>query len=388
MTNAKKQKVVMQIIPSMESGGVERGVVDIARELKKQGFRSIVVSKGGAMVYQLDEAGVEHIKLDVKTKNPFKIFTNIKKLVKIIKENNVDLVHARSRAPMISAYYACKKTKTKLVSTIHGPYSFGLFGCKKYSPKRIYNSMMMKADFIIAVSDFIKNYITNYQPFFQEDLLKKTKVVVRGVDLKYFDSAKISVSRKVVLSKQWSLPEDKKIIIFPARITTWKGHEFLFEALKKVKSDIFCVCVGSDHGHKKFRKKLEKKILNENLAGKIKFVGNAKEMPLVYSLANVVVSASIEPEAFGRVAIEAQAMKKIIIATNIGGSLETIIDRKTGFLCENKNVDMMAKLIDEVLMMDRDYVEEICDNDRKHIEENFSSQKMCDEMVKVYDSLV
>ena len=389
MKNLDKSKVIMQIIPSMQSGGVERGVVDIAKELQKQGFKAIVLSNGGIMVYQLEEAKIKHITLDVKTKNPLKLFCNIKKIVKIIKENEVDVVHVRSRAPMISAYYACKKTKTKILSTIHGPYSLKFLKWQNFMPKRFYNAMMLKGDYVIAVSAFIKDYIiTNYQPFFKENLQDKIKIIARGVDLKYFDDDKISISRKITLSKKWGLPEEKKIILFPARITSCKGHEFLFEALKLVKNDVICVCVGSDHGHKKLREKLEKKVLDENLVGKIKFVGICKEMPLAYALSNLVISASTKPEAFGRVTIEAQAMKKIVIATNIGGSLETIIDKKTGFLCENKNIEMLAKLIDQALMMEKEKSDEICANARKHVEENFSNQKMCDETIVVYRKLI
>jgi glycosyltransferase involved in cell wall biosynthesis len=384
-----KPKVIMQILPSLENGGVERGVVDITKELKKQGFAPIVLSKGGMMTYQLREAKIEHITLDVKTKNPIKIFRNINKIAKIIEENKVDLVHARSRAPMISAYFACKKTNVKLISTVHGSYSINLYKWKNFPLKRMYNAVMLKADYVIAVSHFIKNYIIeNYQPFEKTNLLDKLQVVARGADLKYFSAESISINRAIDLSQKWSLPEDKKIILFPARITAWKGHEFLIEALKKIKSDAVCIFVGSDHGHKKFRKKLEQKIIAENLAGKIKFVGVCKEMPVAYSLANLVISASVKPEAFGRVAIEAQAMKKIVIATNIGGSLETIIDKKTGFLVENKNSDMLASLIDEVLSMPKEKSDEICANARKNVEDNFSNQKMCDEMVKIYKKFV
>ncbi len=384
-----KSKVIMQILPSLENGGVERGVVDITKELKKQGFTPIVVSKGGMMTYQLREAKIEHITLDVKTKNPIKIFRNIKKIAQIIEEKKVDLVHVRSRAPMISAYFACKKVNVKLISTVHGSYSINLYKWKNFPLKRMYNAVMLKADYIIAVSNFIKSYIIeNYQRYEKDNLLDKLQVVARGADLKYFSAESISINRAIDLSHKWSLPEDKKIILFPARITAWKGHEFLIEALKKIKSDAVCIFVGSDHGHKKFRKKLEQKIIAENLAGKIKFVGVCKEMPVAYSLANLVISASTRPEAFGRVAIEAQAMKKIVIATNIGGSLETIIDKKTGFLVENKNSDMLASLIDEVLSMPKEKSDEICANARKNVEDNFSNQKMCDEMVKIYKKFV
>lgn len=381
------KKTIIQIIPSLENGGVERGVIDIAKELKNQNFNSIVVSKGGAMTCFLKEAGIKHIELDVKSKNPLKIFLNIKKIQKLIKENNADLVHIRSRAPMISGFFACKKTNTKLISTIHGPYSLEICN-KKSKLKKFYNSFMIKSDQIIAVSDFIKNYILqNYQDL-DKNLEEKITVISRGVDLKTFNPDSIFIGRTIDLAKKWQIPEDKKIILFPARITSWKGHEFLIEALQKVKNDFLCIFVGSDHGHKKFRKKIEEKIIAKNLASKIKIVGLCKDMAVAYSMANLVISASTKPEAFGRVAIEAQAMKKIIIATKIGGSLETVIDKKTGFLVENGDVNKFAQTIDMALELNEKDKKEICETARKHIEENFSNQKMYQETIDLYKKVL
>lgn len=384
-----KKPVIMQILPSLQSGGVERGVVDLAKYLQNHDFEPLVLSSGGLMVYQLKEAKIRHIEIDVDTKNPWKILQNIDRIADLIEKNKVDLVHVRSRAPMISAYFACKKTKTKLVATVHGNYSLKGFFYKNFILKRLYNSFMLRADRVIAVSQFIKDYLLqNYQPFLKFPFAEKIRVIQRGTDLKYFSAESVSMVRKIALAENWALPEDKKIILFPARITSWKGHEFLFEALTKVKSDFFCVCVGSDHGHKKFRKKLENKIIKDDLGGRVKFVGVCKDMPVAYAISNLVISASLRPEAFGRIAVEAQAMKKIIIATNIGGSLETIIDGKTGFLVEVGDTEKLAQLIDEALTMSVSQADEICQNARSHIEDNFSSQKMCAKTVEVYNELI
>lgn len=378
-------KTIMQILPSLESGGVERGVIDLSKELKKQGFNPIVVSSGGALVYNLKEAGIAHIILDVKTKNPLKIYKNIKILQDLITQNKVDLVHIRSRAPMISGYYACKNSGVKLVSTVHGPYSLTIFKNKDSKLKKFYNSFMVKSDKIIAVSNFIKDYILqNYGDLCDA---KKISVIARGVDLKAFDPDAIFVNRTIELAKKWGIPEDKKIILFPARITSWKGHEFLIEALKKVKSDFICIFAGSDHGHEEFKKKIQQKIIDENLAGKIKFVGAINDMAVTYQLANLVISASIKPEAFGRVAIEAQAMKKVIIATKIGGSLETIIDKKTGFLVKNGDVNALAKLIDKVLKMKDEETKAIGEAARINVEKNFSNQLMYQRTIEVYKKM-
>ncbi len=379
----------MQILPSLQSGGVERGTVDLAKALQKDGFEPIVVSSGGVMTYQLREAKIQHITLAVKTKNPLQIYFNIEKLVELIEKHKVDVVHVRSRAPMISVYFACKKTKTKLVSTVHGSYSTGFALWKIFPPKMFYNAMMLRADRIIVVSNFIKNYLLqNYQTYLKQPFEAKIDVVARGVDINYFNVESISMTRMIDLSTKWALPEDKKIIIFPARITSWKGHEFLIQALTKVKSDFFCVFVGSDHGHKNFRKKIEQKIVKSGLEGHVKFVGMCKDMSVAYAISNLVISASIRPEAFGRIAIEAQAMKKMIIATNIGGSLETVIDGKTGFLVEVGDVEKMAEAIDKALTLDKSESDQICENARKHIEENFSSKKMCEETIKIYRKIL
>jgi len=386
MENSERKKtVVMQILPALESGGVERGTIDVAKALKKADFEPIVVSRGGILVYQLREAGIKHIALPVHSKNPIIVYFNNKKLAKLIKENNVDIVHVRSRAPMWSSYFACKKTATKLVATVHGTYSLKFWKWKIFPLKRTYNAIMLKADAVIAVSDFIKNYLSeNYNEYREV----KTTVIQRGADLGYFNYEKVSKNRIIDLSKKWHLPDDKKIILMPARFTAWKGHEFLIEALTKVKSDFLCVMVGSDHGHKQYRKKLEDKIVDKKLEGKVRIVGVCKDMPTAYALSHLVVCPSVLAEAFGRVAIEAQASNRIIIATKIGGALETIIDNKTGFLIEVGDAEGFAKVIDRVLEMPKDEADKIGIDARQNVADNFSNEKMCNETLKIYRSLL
>ena len=286
---------------------------------------------------------------------------------------------------MWSSYFACKKTATKLVATVHGTYSLKFWKWKIFPLKRTYNAIMLKADAVIAVSDFIKNYLSQNYSEYRE---AKTTVIQRGADLGYFNYAKVSKNRIIDLSKKWHLPDDKKIILMPARFTAWKGHEFLIEALTKVKSDFLCVMVGSDHGHKQFRKKLEGKIIDKKLEGKVRIVGVCKDMPTAYALSHLAVCPSVRAEAFGRIAIEAQASNRIIIATKIGGALETIIDGKTGFLVEVGDVEGFAKVIDQVLEMPKDEADKIGIDARKNVTDNFSNEKMCNETLKVYASLL
>lgn len=375
----------MQILPALQNGGVERGTIDVAKALKKDGFEPIVVSSGGILVYQLKEAGIRHYNLPVDSKSPLNLFLNINKIARIIRENNVDVVHVRSRSPMISAYYACKKTGVKLVSTVHGSYSTDLCGWKNFPLKLAYNSFMLKADRVIAVSNFIREYLQeNYVDFVAE----KVSVIRRGADLNYFNKEKVSKNRIIDISRKWHLPEDKKIILFPARFTSWKGHEFLIDALAKVKNDFFCAIVGSDHGHRAFKKKIENKIIKSDLSGRVKILGICKDMPAAYAVSHLVVSASLRPEAFGRIAIESQSSQRVIIATKVGGSLETVIDGKTGFLVEVGDVEGLAALIDKVLEMSKTETEEMGDAARKNIEDNFSNEKMCLETISLYKSLL
>jgi glycosyltransferase involved in cell wall biosynthesis len=380
-----KQKVILQIIPSLESGGVERGTIDIAKSLKKHNFIPMVASSGGVLTYDLKEAKIEHFEIDVKSKNPLTIFLNIKKIENIIRDKKIDLVHVRSRAPMWSAYYACKKTNTKLVSTVHGTYSLNFLSWKNFPLKKIYNSIMFRADAVIVVSNYIKNYLSrNYK----ENFTNSVEVIQRGVELQYFNQEKVSKNRVIDLIKKWNLPEDKKTILMPARFTSWKGHEFLIDSLTKVKNDFFCVMVGSDHGHKKYRKKIEQKIVRDNLASKVRIVDAFRDMPAAYRLCHFVVAPSVRPEAFGRIAIEAQASSKIIVATKIGGALETVIDEESGFLIEPFDTDALAKVIDKILEMPKEEIDKFGLAGRKNVEDNFSNDLMCQKTIEVYKSLL
>ena len=290
---------------------------------------------------------------------------------------------------MWSAYFACKKTGAKLVSTVHGTYSLNFLWWKIFPLKRLYNSLMLKADAIIVVSNFIKDYlITNYKQKDKYFPMEKITVIQRGVELNYFNFSKVSKNRIIDLSKKWHLPDDKKIILMPARFTEWKGHEFLIDALTKVKHNFLCVLVGSDHGHKQFRKKIENKITKSHLEGKVKVVGICKDMPVAYTISHLVICPSIRPEAFGRIAIEAQATSRIIISTRIGGSLETIIDGKTGFLVDVGDSDKLAELIDKVLDFSDEESHKIGEAARKNMEEKFSNEKMCNDTIKIYKKLL
>ena len=376
----------MQVLPSLNSGGVERGVVDIANFIADSGHKSLVLSSKGKLKSALRN-DVEFITLDVSSKNPFKIFSNISKIREIIKSHKIDILHVRSRAPAWSCYFAVKQTDCLLVSTFHGTYSLGLRKKSKSFLKKLYNSIMLKSSRVIAVSNFIKDHIkVNYPKHFSQ---AKTTVVHRGVDVNYFDATRVLDGAKVNLINKWRIPEDKKVIMLPARGTKWKGHEFLIDSLALLKRDDYiCLFVGDFADKSNYKKSLEKKISNLGLESKIMFVGPTSDMAAAYFICDLVISASTSPEAFGRIAIEAQAMEKVVVATNIGGSKETVIDKKTGFLVNCGDIVAMSERIEDVLSMSHREYQEMAINARKHVVKNFSNDLMYDRTMDVYQSLV
>ena len=375
----------MQIIPSLMSGGIERGVVEINNYLVKNNYNSIVLSAGGRMVYQIQQVGGKHITMNVNTKNPFKIWRNIKKIKEVIKENNVDLVHVRSRAPAWSAYFACKALKCPLVSTIHGNYSTSSFPFSYF--KKLYNSSMVRADWIICVSNYIKDYaFENYKIFRDKFAESKTKIIHRGVDVKLFNPNNVSQERIIALTNKMQLPDGKPVILLPGRLTEWKGQIYFLDVLAKMKNKNFiCIILGDSKGHEAYRDKLKKKIVKMKLDGIVRLENNISDMPAVYMISDIVVSSSIRGEAFGRVVPEAQAMKRMVVATSIGGSLETIIDGKTGWLVNPKNTTKFAEILDSILDMSCEERLKRGEEAREHIINNYTVEKMCSKTVELYE---
>lgn len=377
MTN-KSSLTIMQLVPTMNSGGIERGTIEIADAIVKQGYKSIVVTKGGILESKLTRQGSKVINIDVAAKNPFKIWRNISKLVKIIETEKVDIVHARSRVPAWSAYYACLKTKAKFLTTFHGVYSGKSFLKKKY------NSIMTKADLIISISEFISDHmIKNYGVD-----KKKIRKIHRGVDLSLFDEKKVSIDQVVKYTKQLNIPEDKFLILLPGRLSRWKGQEVLIEALAQIKEeDFFCLILGDKSKSPKFVKSLEKLIAKNELSDRVCIYDNVQDVLNLYHISNTVISTSTRPEAFGRVMVEAGAMGKIMIATNHGGAQETVINEKTGFLIEPNNSKLLAERIKEVIKLNKTQRAKIGKAAKKHVNENFSIDLMKQKTIDVYKEL-
>lgn len=367
------------MLPELHSGGVERGTVELSKALVKHGYTSLVASAGGNMESQIKSSGGIHFELPLATKNPFLIRRNATELAKIIKEHNVDIVHARSRAPAWSAFLACKRTGCHLVTTVHGPYSIGS------SLKKRYNSVMVRGEKIIAVSEFIKKYIMDNYKVDEKNIV----VIHRGVDLTHFDRDLVADSRTLHTAEKLNIEHDLPLILLPARLTGWKGHEFLLDALANIdKTKFRCLFVGNSDKHPEYLKRIRNKIDKLGLGSNIRIVANVIDMPVLYNLVDIVVSASLRPEAFGRIAVEAQAMEKLLIATNHGGACETVIDGKTGWLVEPDNVEQLTKTIDRLLNISDEKRKEVTTLAKKHIQQNFSVDGMTSKTIKIYEDIL
>ena len=377
---------VLQVIPKLGFGGAETGCYDIAHYLPENDCQSYIVTSGGELIKFVDKKKVKLIRLPVQSKNPLLIFVNAIILIGIILFYNISIVHARSRAPAWSCLLATKLTGRKFVTTFHGTYKFiGKF-------KKLYNSVMVRSDLIIAGSNFIFSHIKeNYSEYLKSK--KKFLVIFRGINVDYYDQSTILETDEKKLLKKWEITKEKKIILMPGRLTSWKGQELLIEAINLTKIELGyeafnVVILGSDQGRKLYRKKLIRMIEQYRLTNQIKLIDNCKNMALAYKVSDIVISASIEPEAFGRVAVETQSMEKLIIASNIGGSNETIINGKTGFLFESGDPVSLSKQIIRAITMDDHSLGLIGKEGRKNIIKKFNVEKMCFSTYSEYKRLI
>jgi glycosyltransferase involved in cell wall biosynthesis len=377
---------VLQVIPRLGYGGAETGCYDLAHYLSENNCSSYIVTSGGELVKFINQKKVKLIKLPVHTKNPILMLFNSIALIFIILLHNISIVHARSRAPAWSCLLATKITRRKFVTTFHGTYNF------QNSIKKFYNSVMVRSNLIIAGSNFIFSHIkNNYSKYL--NLKKKFLVIFRGINVDYFDpSTTLEVEENDLLSS-WGVTRDKKIILMPGRLTAWKGQEVFIEALNIVNKELghqpfYAIILGNDQGRDVYTKKIKRLAEQYRLVPRLKFIEHCKNMPLAYKISSLVVSASVEPEAFGRVAIEAQSMEKPIIASNIGGSNETIANNVSGFLFESNNPESLSRKIIEVLNLDESRLKLMGIEGRKNIIKKFNVEKMCFSTYSEYKKLL
>ena len=377
---------ILQVIPRLGYGGAETGCYDLAHYLSENGCSSYIVTSGGELIKYIDKKKVKLIKLPVQSKNPLLILLNSLILILVILFFNISIVHARSRAPAWSCLLATKITRRKFVTTFHGTYNF------KNPLKKYYNSVMLKSDLIIAGSNFIFSHINeNYSKYL--DLNKKFLVIFRGINTEYFNPNKIHQSDEKKLISKWNINKERPLILLPGRLTSWKGQEMFIEALNLVNKEMpnqpfSAVILGGDQGRNVYKKKLLRLVEQYRLNNKVQFFDKCELMPLAYKISDIIVSASIEPEAFGRVSVEAQSMEKPIIASNIGGSNETIANDKTGFLFEAGKPEELSKKIIHALNLDESTLKFIGIEGRKNVIKKFNIEKMCFSTYSEYKKLI
>ena len=376
---AARVPVIMQVLPALVTGGVERGAVDVAAATVKAGWRSIVVSEGGPMVRELERAGATHVTLPVGSKNPFTMRRNVTRLAEIIRSTGTDIVHARSRAPAWSARAAARRERVAFMTTFHGTYNFG-------NPiERYYNSIMAKGARVIAISEFIARHLgaTYHIPS------TLVRVIHRGVDITRFDPARVSVERQVKLATEWRLPDGVPVIMLPGRLTRWKGQTLLIDAVAKLeRRDVALLFVGSDQGRSAYRAELEKRVRARGLEGIARIVDHCADMLAAYMLADVVVSASTDPEAFGRVVAEAQAMGRPVVAPSHGAAPEILIEGETGWTFESGRVDALAQALKSALALDAAARKTLSQTAIDHVHVNFTKERMCQATLDVYEELL
>ena len=373
-----QQKCVVQVLPALNSGGVERGTLEIAEYLVKKGWKSVVISSGGRLEHRLVRQGSLHINLPSHSKNPLHWFNLKAQYEKIFIQEKPDIVHVRSRVPAWTAGKVAQKMKIPLVSTIHGSYLAGSM------LKKLYNNASMKADKVIAISNYVKDNILRVHP----DKSSLIEVIHRGADINLFNPEKIAKSRIIQMSEIFQLPDDKKIIMMPARPSGWKGHEILIKAFSKINNEnLICVMPGSDDGGK-FVLNLRNLAKKNNVLGKIVFLPFLDDLPAAYMLADVVVVPSLKPEPFGRVLIEAQAMGRPVVAFDHGGASESVIHEKTGLLVEPKNVKELGVAIEKLVTIPLNKRNKMASASREHIVNNFSLDKMRSETLKLYNKIL
>lgn len=380
---------ILQVIPDLNSGGAERTTLDVARAVVEAGGKAIVVSQGGQLVPDLMAFGADHIELPVKSKNPLTIWKNAARLTELIRMRNVSVIHARSRAPAWSAFWAAQRTGIPFVTTYHGTYN------QKNALKAWYNSVMARGDAVIANSHFIADLVAERHPFAKG----RITVIQRGSDLKGLDPANVSALRLQALKDQWGIPSGHPIIVNMARLTAWKGQKVLIEAMGHLMEaelgNPLAILAGDAQGRDGYLADLKKLIADNGLQDRVRLVGHCADVPAAMALADLAVIASTEPEAFGRAAVEAQAASVPVIVSDLGAVPETVLappqvneEDRTGWRVPAGDPAALAAAIRQALKQDPARQKEMTDRALAHVRQNFSVETMCAKTLAVYEGLL
>lgn len=387
---AQKRPTILQIVPQLDTGGAELSTVEIATAIVRAGGRALVLSEGGRLAPRISAAGGEFVPFAAATKNPARILWNARLIRRMIDEEGVDLVHARSRAPAWSAMIAARQAGKPFVTTYHGAYN------EKTRPKRAYNAVMAKGDTVIANSHYTKRLIEERYGTPSD----RIRVIYRGVDGAKFDPAAISLERKATLRAAWHVAPDACIILQPARLTSWKGQSTVIEAARLLQSEgrlgnALIVLAGDAQGRDSYRQRLEGEITAAGLDGKVILPGHVDDIPAALAISDLAIVASVEPEAFGRVATEAQVMGCPVIATDIGAPPETVAappkvdpDQSTGWLVPPGDAARLAAAMHEALSLSPDARAALRNRARQRVLTHFSLDSMRLNTLDVYDRLL
>nr|WP_321983551.1 glycosyltransferase family 4 protein [uncultured Lichenicoccus sp.] len=373
--------VILQVLPSLQAGGVERGTIEIVRAIAQAGGTALVASAGGRMVSQVARAGGRHVTLRLMTKDPLGIWMNSRRLARLIRREGVDLVHARSRAPAWSAWLAARRTRTAFVTTWHGAYSEDL------PFKHRYNAIMARGERVIAISRFVAGRLQADYAVGEDRL----RIIPRGADLAMFDPSAIRGDRLHALASDWSLPFGARVIMLAGRITPWKGHELLLQALARLPADAppwVCVLVGPRQREGSHANALLAQAHELGLMKRLRFAGHCDDMPAAYALADIVVVPSLKPEPFGRVVIEAQAMGRPVLVAGHGGAMETVEDGVSGTVFPPGDVGALAQALGRLLALDPGEREALAFRARTHVAEHYGLPAMQRSTLAVYDELL
>lgn len=366
---------ILQVLPALVSGGVERGTLEIAEALVAAGHRALVASAGGPLVGPLERLGARHITLPLNRKSPLALWRNAAALAALVRAEGIQIIHARSRAPAWSALLAARRTGAHFVTTYHGTYNEDLPG------KRLYNSVMARGERVIAISQFIAERIRarhGTDP-------ARIRIIPRGVDPRRFDPTLVAPARIAALRAEWRVPEGRPVILLPARLTRWKGQAVLLEAMARLPGDAIALLVGDGRGG--FRQELAARAAALGLGDRIRLCGHAEDMPAALLLADLVVHASTDPEAFGRTVIEAQAMARPVIAADLGAPRETVEEGVTGWRVPPGDPAALAAAIAAALALPREAREAIGARARAHVLARYTTQAMQEATLAVYREL-
>ncbi len=379
MTPLPPGTTVLQVLPSLETGGVERGTIEITQAIAQAGGRALVTSAGGRQVPGILRAGGQHLTVKLATKDPVNIFMNAGKIASLVRSERVSLLHARSRAPAWSALWAARRTGVPFVTTYHGYYSEGTPG------KRLYNSVMARGDRVIAISQFIADLITARHGTDPAVI----RMIPRGADLEMFDPERVGGGRLAKLATTWRLPDGMSTIMLPARLTRWKGATVLLDAVARMqRQDVCCVLVGDAQGGGRYAQSLMQQAKRLGLSDRLRMVGACDDMPAALMLADVVVSASTAPEAFGRTIVEAQAMGRMVVVTDHGGAAETVEQDATGWRVPPSDPAALAEALDYALSLPPEHREWLGQMARYAVEMRFSTAAMQEATLAVYRELL